>query len=241
MFRRFVMFIKQPQERMRCQRLSVALSDYVGRIQRAPNGWNPNEKTLRLGTQNEALSGGLYTVVQEFTTQAKPASRQSLAGLNTVNFFLAEVAGVIVPFLSDFLRQHHWRYDEVGVVVAMGGFGTLLAQTPAGRMIDWVRSRRFLLGFMSLFLGACYGILPLIVHSAFLVSGTLFLAGAAGAFFAPLLGALALGLVGYGNLARTMAPRSERPNAFVFGRTLSSRECPDDATCGALPKTSRRR
>jgi hypothetical protein len=47
---------------MRCQRLSVALSDYVGRIQRAPNGWNPNEKTLRLGTQNEALSGGLYTL-----------------------------------------------------------------------------------------------------------------------------------------------------------------------------------
>jgi MFS family permease len=33
--------------------------------------------------------------------------------------------------LSDFLRQHHWRYDEIGLAVGVGGFGTLLMQTPA--------------------------------------------------------------------------------------------------------------
>ncbi len=136
--------------------------------------------------------------------QAQPASRQSLLGLNVVNLFLAEVAGVIVPFLSDFLRQHHWQYDEIGLAVAVGGLGTLLMQTPAGVLIDRIRSRRFLLGFMSLLLGFCYGILPLIAHSSVLVNSALFLSGIANAFFVPLLGTLALALVGRENLAQIM-------------------------------------
>lgn len=157
---------------------------------------------------------------RRFITQAQPASRQSLLGLNLVNFFLAEVAGVIVPFLSDFLRQHHWRYDEIGLAVGVGGFGTLLMQTPAGVLIDRIRSRKFLLGFMSLLLGFCYGTLPLIAHTSILVDSALFLSGIANAFFVPLLGTLALALVGHENLARIMGTNQSSNHAGNIAAAL---------------------
>jgi MFS family permease len=111
---------------------------------------------------------------------------------------------VIIPFLSDFLRQRHWRYDQVGVAVALGGFGTFLMQTPAGILIDRIRSRRLLLGFLSLVLGLAYGVLPGVASNQVWVYCALLLAGMANAFFAPLLGTLAVALVGRARLAATL-------------------------------------
>ncbi len=39
---------------------------------------------------------------------ATPVSRQSVIGLNAANFFLAEVTGVVMPFLGDFLKEQKW-------------------------------------------------------------------------------------------------------------------------------------
>jgi hypothetical protein len=54
-------------------------------------------------------------------TPKSGVSRRSTIGLNAVNFFLAEVVGVIIPFLSAFLKEHHWRYEEIGVATAIAG------------------------------------------------------------------------------------------------------------------------
>ncbi len=140
-------------------------------------------------------------------TQARPAgtpSLRSLVGLNAANFFLAEITGVVVPFLATFLAGRGWRDDAVGVAVAAGGLGVFLMQTPAGVVVDRVRQRRLLLAGASLALGACYGLLPLLPAHWAVVDALLFAAGAAQAFFLPLLGALALGLVGHAGLCRTM-------------------------------------
>ena len=79
-------------------------------------------------------------------------SSRSRAGLNAANFFLAEVTGVVMPFVAVSL-QGRWRYDAIGLAVALAGLGVFLTQTPAGFLVDRVRQRRALLAGASLFLG----------------------------------------------------------------------------------------
>ncbi len=129
-------------------------------------------------------------------------SLPSLIGINAANFFLAEVVGVVVPFLSKYLVGRGWTYGSIGLAVALGGLGVFLMQTPAGFLVDRIRQRRALLAGASLFLGACYGLLPLMPPRAAYVDPLLFVAGMSQSFFPPLLGALALGLAGHTGLNR---------------------------------------
>ncbi len=131
-------------------------------------------------------------------------SLQSRFGLNAANFFLAEVTGVVMPFLIAFLQSRQWRYDAIGLATAIAGLGVLLMQTPAGFIVDRVAQRRTLLAGASLLLGACYGLVAVVPARGWLIDPLLFVAGAGHAFFGPLLGALALGLVGHAALAKTM-------------------------------------
>jgi MFS family permease len=131
-------------------------------------------------------------------------SVRSRVGLNAANFFLAEVTGVVLPFLNDFLHSQHWRYDSIGVAAAIAGLGVFLMQTPAGCLVDRLPQRRALLAGTSLVLGLCYGLVSVVPSKWWLVDPLLFFAGAAQAFFTPLLGALALALVGHQGLNRTM-------------------------------------
>ncbi len=131
-------------------------------------------------------------------------SLQSRVGLNAANFFLAEVTGVILPFLGAFLETRHWRYDAIGLATALAGLGVFLMQTPAGFLVDRVSRRRSLLAGASLLLGVCYGLVALVPARWWLIDPLLFVAGAGQSFFAPLLGALALGLVGHAALSRTL-------------------------------------
>src|SRR5881275_356184 len=95
-------------------------------------------------------------------TPARSTSAQSWVGINAVNFFLAEVTGVTLPFVSGYLKEHNWEPLPLNLVLAGAGLGVFLAQTPAGVLTDRIRSRRALLAGASLLLGACYGLLPLV-------------------------------------------------------------------------------
>jgi MFS family permease len=131
-------------------------------------------------------------------------SLRSRIGLNAANFFLAEVTGVIMPFLAKFLAERGWQNDTIGMAASVAGLGVLLMQTPAGFITDRVRQRRALLGGASLVLSVCYALLPLVPSQWWLIDPLLFFAGAGNAFFNPLLGALALGLVGHAALNKTI-------------------------------------
>jgi MFS family permease len=129
-------------------------------------------------------------------------SVRSRVGLNAANFFLAEITGVVMPFLGSYLEGQQWSETAIGIAIGLGGLGVFLMQTPAGMITDHVRQRRTLLAAASIVLGVCYGFLPLgPAHPAW-VDPLLFVAGAGQAFFLPLLGALALGLVGHAALNR---------------------------------------
>ncbi len=131
-------------------------------------------------------------------------SRRSYFGLNAANFFQAEMVGVILPVLNVSLKGLGWSYDALGVATAAAGLGTLLFQGLAGWLTDRVSRRRLLFAAMSLLTGACFVAIPLIPHGALPIDSLLFVSGATQSFFAPLLGALALGLAGHKMLNRTM-------------------------------------
>jgi MFS family permease len=135
---------------------------------------------------------------------AKTYSVRSRFGLNAANFFQAEAVGVVLPILNTFLKEAHWRYDQIGVATALLGLGTLLFQTPAGMLVDRVKSRRMLFFVASIAVGICFGIIPFVPHTALWIDTLLFLSGIAQSIFIPVLGALALALVGYQALNRTL-------------------------------------
>jgi MFS family permease len=157
------------------------------------NATEPNSRAIRLQAPDTATETFPDTV-----------SWQSLIGLNAVNFFLAEITGVVMPFLGAYFKGKQWSETAIGIAISLAGLGVFLMQTPAGMIVDRVRRRRTLLAGASILLGVCYGLVPALPPRPALVDPLLFVAGMSQAFFLPLLGALALGLVGHQALNRTM-------------------------------------
>src|SRR6185312_5565807 len=134
-----------------------------------------------------------------------PTSKRSRFALDAVNFFLAELTGVGSPYLGDLLRNAGWKYGPIGIAASMSGFGVCLLQPFAGFHLDRARRPRVILACASVAVGACYALLPSLLHvSHFAVYATLFASGLAQALFGPLLAGLALGLAGHKHLNRTM-------------------------------------
>ena len=120
---------------------------------------------------------------------------RSLRSLEWLNFFLADVQTGLGPFLAAYLASNGWHPDRVGFALTFGGLVTVALQTPAGAAIDAVHRKRTLLA-------VCIGVL---VAAAFLLMGNLnavsvysaqFLIGGSGAFLAPTVAAITLGIVG---------------------------------------------
>ena len=135
-------------------------------------------------------------LIKSFSITLYSPSRRSLWGLNAVNFFLAQVAAVVVPFLNIYLRARGWRYDEIGAAVAISGLGSFLLQIPAGIICDNIKAWRALLALVTLVLGLCFGLMPYLAHSVVAMMALQFISGIAGCFLAPLIASLALSLVG---------------------------------------------
>lgn len=122
--------------------------------------------------------------------------KRDVWGLNLLNFFLSEIAAIIVPFLKIYLRDHEWHYDEIGLAVSVAGLGSLIMQIPVGILCDRLGSPRLVLAMAAIALGATYAILPTVVDNHPLTFIALFFSGIFGTFFAPLLNTLALILAG---------------------------------------------
>ncbi|HWA79232.1 MAG TPA: MFS transporter, partial [Acetobacteraceae bacterium] len=64
------------------------------------------------------------------------AARRSLAGLDWLNFFTAEVQTGFGAFIAVYLTLHHWTGLAIGSVLSLGTMVTLLSQIPAGLLVD---------------------------------------------------------------------------------------------------------
>ncbi|AFS54385.1 MFS transporter [Leptospirillum ferriphilum] len=131
-------------------------------------------------------------------------SFRSRLGLNLLNFFLGEVIGVAVPFLTDYLKNHHWTFQAIGLATAMIGVGTLLFQAPSGVIAEQVSRHRILTGIVLGVYGLGFSLIPLFTSSEQVTDALLFLSGAASSFFMTLSATLAFSLAGRHRFAQIM-------------------------------------
>ncbi|MEV0945425.1 MFS transporter [Rhodococcus sp. NPDC049939] len=125
-----------------------------------------------------------------------PSLGQSLAALDGLNFFLADVQSGLGPFLGIYLLSvPGWSTSEIGLVLTIGGLVGLVVQTPIGGLIDKTPHKRSLLIIAALTTGI--GAFTVTVNPSFsVITAAQVGTGIAGAVFPPAIAAIALGLVG---------------------------------------------
>ncbi|WP_165227009.1 MFS transporter [Aquisphaera insulae] len=129
-------------------------------------------------------------------------SSTSLRALDAVNFFLADVRDGMGPFLGTFLRDaHKWDTGQVGIAMAVSQIGTVLAQTPAGALVDRVRWKRLAVAIAAVAVAVGCLLLYLVPVMPVVVAAQM-LIGAMAAVFPPAVAALTLGIVGRAAMAR---------------------------------------
>lgn len=122
--------------------------------------------------------------------------------LDALNFFLADVRDGLGPYLAIYLlTERKWDAASIGFVMSLAGVAGILAQTPAGALIDRSQTKRGWMVAAAIGVTAACLVLPLIEHFP-LVVATQVLAHAAGSIFAPGIAALSLGIVGLSAFSR---------------------------------------
>jgi predicted MFS family arabinose efflux permease len=122
-------------------------------------------------------------------------SPRTLRGLDWLNFFLADVQTGVGPFLAIYLAGYKWNEQQVGLALMVGGIAGICTQTPAGGLVDSLRSKRALIGVAVTALAA--GALLIALFPSFWpVMGAQVLIGGTSSVFIPAICAISLGVVG---------------------------------------------
>jgi MFS family permease len=131
----------------------------------------------------------------------KRPSARSLRGLDWLNFLLADVQTGVGPFLAIYLAGYGWNEQRVGLALTVGGIAGIASQTPAGALVDRLKSKRALIaaGVLSLAIGA---LLIAFSPSFWPVVTAQTLIGAMSSFFMPAIAAISLGMVGHQHFNR---------------------------------------
>jgi predicted MFS family arabinose efflux permease len=122
-------------------------------------------------------------------------SPRTLRGLDWLNFLLADVQTGVGPFLAIYLAGYKWNEERVGLALTIGGIAGILAQTPAGGLVDFLRAKRALIGAAVGALAA--GALLIALFPSFWpVMAAQVLIGSTSSVFIPAICAMSLGIVG---------------------------------------------
>lgn len=152
--------------------------------------------------------------VKAARSRERSPSRRALLGLDALNFFLADVRDGLGPYLAIYLiavrgPEQGWNEATVGLVMSIAGIVGLIAQTPAGALIDKGHHKPAIVIASAIAVTLSCLALPFI-SNFYLVVGTQSIAAIAGAIFPPALAAITLGLVG----PKMFAKRVGRNEAF---------------------------
>jgi MFS family permease len=133
---------------------------------------------------------------QPSETDARVASTRSLRGVDWLNFFLADVQTGVGPFLAIYLADYTWNEQRVGLALTVGGIAGIVTQTPAGGLVDRLRSKRALIavGVVALAIGS---LLIAFFPRFWPVMAAQVLIGGTSSVFNPAVAAISMGLVGH--------------------------------------------
>src|SRR4051794_36672903 len=116
--------------------------------------------------------------------------------LDALNFFLADVRDGLGPYLAIYLLSvQHWDAASIGAVMSVAGVAGILAQTPAGALIDRTTRKRAVVMAAAIAVTAGSLALPLLPQFG-AVAAAQAVTGVAGAVFPPALAAITLGIFG---------------------------------------------
>lgn len=146
---------------------------------------------------------------------------RALRALEALNFFMADIAAGVGPFLGVYLLARGWGSGWIGTVMTIGGVAGVLATAPGGALIDATRHKRLYIGLG----GACTiaaSAAVLIAPNVFLVSASQIATALAGAVMVPAVMAVTLGVVGQSGFNRQMGRNQALNHAGnVVGAALS--------------------
>jgi sugar phosphate permease len=110
---------------------------------------------------------------------------RALRALDALNFFLADVRGGLGPYLAVYLLTvQNWNEAEIGIVMSISAIAGIVAETPAGALVDAVHTKRALLVCAALIVTAGSLLLPFL--STFLaVAVSQAIVGATSSLFGP--------------------------------------------------------
>lgn len=122
--------------------------------------------------------------------------------LDAANFFLADVRDGLGPYLAVYLlTEQHWDEARIGLVMSTGALAGIVAQTPAGALVDATRPKRLVMAvaaitvtIASLALPLFPGFLPVVISQS--------VAHAAAVVFPPAIAAVSLGIFGHAAFTR---------------------------------------
>ena len=122
--------------------------------------------------------------------------------LDATNFCLADVRDGLGPYLAIYLlTEQHWDEARIGVVMSIAAIAGIVAQTPAGALVDATRAKRGLMIVAAIVVAAGSLLLPW-MHGFWPVAMSQSAAQAAGVVFAPALAAVSLGIFGHAGFTR---------------------------------------
>jgi MFS family permease len=138
---------------------------------------------------------------------------RSLRALDWTNVFLADVRDGVGPYLAIYLlATAHWDAQSIGIALSASSFAAVVAQTPAGALVDALRSKRAFI--VAAAIGIAVASLAMVWNSSFpTVIAAQIVTGISSTVFQPALAAITLGLVG----RNRMDARLGRNEAFNHG------------------------
>jgi len=150
--------------------------------------------------------------------------------LDASNFFLADVRDGLGPYLAIYLlTERQWDEARIGLLMSVATAAGIVAQTPAGALVDATRAKRWVVAAAAVLVTAASLLLPLF-PTFWPVAISQGIAQAAAAIFSPAVAAVSLGVVGHRAFTRRIG-RNESFNhagnavaaatagggAFLFG------------------------
>jgi len=161
----------------------------------------------------------------ESTTRAARA-------LDAANFFLADVRQGLGPYLAIYLlTEQTWDEASIGIVMSIATIAGILAQTPAGALVDATRAKRLLMVAAALIVMAASLSLPLFPRF-WPVALSQGIANAAEVVFPPALAAVSLGVVGH----RAFTARIGRNETFNHAGNAAAAAIAGGAAYGFGPQ-----
>jgi MFS family permease len=123
--------------------------------------------------------------------------RRANYALDAANFFLADVRDALGPDLAIYLlTERAWDEASIGVVMSIATLAGILAQTPAGALVDATRAKRGVMVGAAILVTVASLLLPWLT-TFWPVAASQAIAHVSGVIFPPALAAVTLGIFGH--------------------------------------------